>query len=271
MDEHQLISDLADPRVAGYRNLRERDLRAEGLFICEGALLAERLMDSRFAVDSLLVSEDCQARFAPRLQGRAPLYVASAALLREIAGFDFHRGVLALGRRMALPGVAALVDGLIADGAAERTLRLVACPSTETAENLGLIYRSAAAFGVDGVLLPKGGADPLSRRCLRQSMGAALSLPMAVSADLLGELAKLHASAGLELVATVAGDGAGVVSLDEFVAPRRAVLVAGHEFRGLPPEWLEVCQHHVTIPIEAGCDSLNVAMATAIFLYQMRV
>jgi tRNA G18 (ribose-2'-O)-methylase SpoU len=93
------------------------------------------------------------------LKVETTLYVADAELMRQIVGFDFHRGVLALGRRAPFPSALTFTTSLAAQSA---TLKLVACPSTETAENLGLIFRSAKAFGIDGVLLPESGADPLS-------------------------------------------------------------------------------------------------------------
>ena len=268
------ILSLDDPRVASYRSLRERSLRDEGLFITEGALLAERLLASRFPVESLLVSENSQARFSGLARKRAPLYVADPSLLRQIVGFDFHRGVLALGRRLPAPSATFLVEELARPN--ER-LRLVACPATETSENLGLIVRSARAFGVHGLLLPQDGADPLSRRCLRQSMGSALFLPTARSARLLEELRELRHSQGLRLVAAVAsgasgadvGSSSGVTMLSEFVWPERCVLAVGHEFEGLGQAWIESCDDQVTIPVAPECDSLNVAVATGVLLHHM--
>ena len=263
----QVIESLDDPRVAGYRNLRERSLRDEGVFITEGALLAERLLQSRFAVESLFVTLENAVRFAELLQSRAPLYVAEAALMRQIVGFDFHRGVLGLGRRLPFPNATSAIGHVLSSG--ER-LRLLACPGTETAENLGLILRSAAAFGIDAVLLPHDGADPLSRRCLRQSMGSALSLPIARSADLLRELCALRRQCDVRLIAAVADDEEGVVSLDQFIWPRRSALILGNEYSGLEQAWLESCDYRVTIPLAPGCDSLNVAVATGVFLHHMR-
>jgi len=100
-------------------------------------------------------------------------------------------------------------------------------------------------------------------------MGTALSLPIAVSADLLTDLARLRAHGRFELVATVAAEAPGVIGLNEFEPPARSILIAGNEFHGLTPEWLGVCDHRVTIPIAPGCDSLNVAVATGIFLHHM--
>lgn len=277
MTSAQSIFSLDDPRIAGYRGLRERSLRDEGLFITEGALLAERLLASRFPVESLLVSENSQARLAGLEQSGVPLYVAEPGLLRQIVGFDFHRGVLALGRRLPFQDATALVESLVeslADAAGSNArLRLVACPSTETAENLGLIVRSARAFGVHGLLLGEG-ADPLSRRCLRQSMGSSLFLPTARSARLLEELRELRQSLGLRLVAAVAnaadvGGSGGVIPLSEFVWPARSVLAVGHEYHGLDALWLESCDDRVTIPVAPECDSLNVAVATGVLLHHM--
>jgi tRNA G18 (ribose-2'-O)-methylase SpoU len=257
----QTIHSLDDPRVAGYRNVRERDLRAEDVFIAEGALLVERLLRSRFSVESVFVSANGHANFSDELRNNVPIYHADSELMRQIIGFDFHRGVLALGKRLPFPEVQALVEHI----PSQAPVQLLACPATETAENLGLMLRSASAFGVGGVLLPTEGADPLSRRCLRQSMGSALSLPIARSTNLRSELCALRENDGVHLVAAVADEDA--VALSDFVWPARSVLVVGNEFQGLDDSWLAACDHHVTIPIAPDCDSLNVATATGILLY----
>ncbi len=269
----QSIESLNDPRIAGYHNLRERDLRKEKLFITEGALLAQRLLQSGFPIESLFVTKENATHFAQLLQGRAPLYVAEAALMRQIVGFDFHRGVLGLGRRLPGSGATSLVEQL-AKSNPTQALQLVACPGTESTENLGLILRSALAFGVQGVLLPSDGADALSRRCLRQSMGSALTVPTSHSANLLGELRDLRHNFGLSLIAAVATDNTinqnSVIPLARFSWPKRAILIVGNEYNGLDSHWLEACDYHVTIPLQPDCDSLNVAVATGILLHHMR-
>jgi tRNA G18 (ribose-2'-O)-methylase SpoU len=260
------ITSLDDARVAPYRNLRERDLRAEGVFITEGSLLAERLLQSRFPAESLFVTNENASRYAELLRNRVPLYVAEPTLMRQIVGFDFHRGVLGLGRRLPFDGVVATVEKI---ATIHQKLRLLACPSTQTSENLGLLLRSAAAFGVDAILLPNDGADPLSRRCLRQSMGSALSVSIARSQNLLNDLVQLRASCDLQLVAAVADDGENIVALNEFQWPSRSALVVGNEYSGLDENWLRGCDFRVTIPVAPGCDSLNVAVATGVLLYEM--
>lgn len=265
----QLITTLDDERVASYRNLRERRLREEGIFITEGALLAQRLLQSHFEVESLFVTEENAASFAEQLQNRVPLpplYVAKASLLRQIVGFDFHRGVLAIGKRLPFPDALSTVSKTARSAS---SFAFIACPHTETSENLGLIVRSALAFGVQGLLLSNDGADPLSRRCLRQSMGGALTLPIARSADLLQDLVALRQSVGLQLVASVAQSDGTPIALPQFTWPQRSVLILGNEYQGLEKAWLEKCDFQVTIPLAPAHDSLNVAVAAGVLLYHL--
>lgn len=265
----QLITTLEDERVANYRNLRERHLRNEGIFITEGALLTQRLLQSRFPVESLFVTEENVASFAELLQNRVPLpslYVAKASLLRQIVGFDFHRGVLAIGKRLPFPDVISAISKI---ASSDSSFGFIACPDTETSENLGLIVRSALAFGVGGLLLSDDGADPLSRRCLRQSMGGALALPIVRSADLLQDLVALRQSVGLQLVAAVAQSDEKPIALPQFTWPQRSVLILGNEYHGLDKAWLAECNFQVTIPLAPNHDSLNVAVATGVLLYHM--
>jgi tRNA G18 (ribose-2'-O)-methylase SpoU len=265
----QLITTLEDERVASYRNLRERRLREEGIFITEGALLAQRLLQSDFEVESLFVTEENATSFVEQLQNRVPLpplYVAKASLLRQIVGFDFHRGVLAIGKRLPFPDALSIVSKT---ASSDSSFTFIACPHTETSENLGLIVRSALAFGVRGLLLSNDGADPLSRRCLRQSMGSALTLPIARSADLLQDLVALRQAVGLQLVAAVAQSDGRPIALPQFTWPQRSVLILGNEYQGLDKAWLDKCDFQVTIPLVPAHDSLNVAVAGGVLLYHM--
>jgi tRNA G18 (ribose-2'-O)-methylase SpoU len=153
--------------------------------------------------------------------------------------------------------------------ASQLSFHLIACPDIETAENLGLIVRSAVGFGIEGLLLPQNGADPFSRRCLRQSMGASLSLPIGCSENLLQDLCRLRQETGLQLVAAVAQADEKPIALPNFTWPQRSVLVLGNEYRGLEKAWLDTCDYHVTIPLAPNHDSLNVAVAAGVLLYHM--
>src|SRR5436305_1663084 len=164
------VSSIDDPRLAPYRELNQRNLtRQSGLFITEGEKVVERLIESRFATVSVLAEPAYAERYEPRLPADVPIYVASRGLLQATIGFHFHRGILACGRREPVASVETILASL---GAARSTI--VVCPDVQDPTNLGSIIRSAAAFGCAAVLLGGKCADPLSRRVLRVSMGAAL-------------------------------------------------------------------------------------------------
>jgi tRNA G18 (ribose-2'-O)-methylase SpoU len=253
------IEQLDDPRIAAYRSLRDRTLRGESIFIAEGCVVVERLLRSRYRAESLLVAEEHAAAFAARATG-CPLYVASAAMLRQIVGYNFHRGALAVGCRppaMRLEGLAAAL--------VETPCWIVVCPAVTKPDNLGLLFRSAAAFGARGVILGQGCCDPLSRRSVRVSLGTVLDVPFVQSRDVLSDLRALRHAWQFERVAAVADSGAE--RLDELLPAPRTALVFGNEFDGLAPEWLDECDRRVTIPMGPAVDSLNLGVAAGIFMY----
>jgi len=258
----QRIDSLHDPRVAPFRNLRDRTLRGESIFVTEGAVLTRRLLASRYAAESLLMTEEFVAEFS-RLAPHVPLYVAGQELLLEVVGFPFHRGVLGMGRRDAGLNLDRLFDG--------RDLRepfkMVVCPEITKPENMGLIFRSAGALGLHAVLLGQRCCDPFSRRCLRCSMGGVFDLPWVKSADLGADLARLKQHYGLELWASVLDDQA--CDLNRVTWPDRVGILIGNEFDGLRADSLALCDQRVTIPMRPGVDSLNMGVAAGIFMYLM--
>lgn len=257
------IDSWDDPRIATYRNLRDRTLRGENLFVAEGRIVARRLLESRFEVQSVLVSEGSVAEFAPLAAGRGiPLYMASEPLLSRIVGFPFHLGVLAAGRRRPLPSL----DVLVAPPPLA-SLRMLILPEVTKPENLGLAVRSAAAFGVDAVLLGGRCCDPFSRRALRVSMGSVLQTPVGQADDLAADLAALKERWGVTLIGAVLERGAR--PLAEVCWPPRAAVLVGNEWSGLGADWLALCDQRVTIPMRPGVDSLNLGVAAGIFLYEM--
>ena len=256
------IDSIDDPRVAAYRNLRDRTLRGENLFIAEGRLLTERLLRSGYPTESVFVARQHADEFARLVPRGTPLYVADESLLSQVAGFDFHRGAMAAGRRGTPPAI----DELVALKPIEGPLRLAICPETASTENLGMIFRSAAAFDVDGVLLGERCCDPLSRRALRLSMGGVLQVPFSQSADLAAAMRRLRERWKVEIVATVLDDRAE--RLASFRWSPRTALVFGNEYHGLRRPWLEECDRRVTIPMRPGFDSLNLGVAAGIFLYE---
>jgi tRNA G18 (ribose-2'-O)-methylase SpoU len=253
------IASLDDPRLDVYRNLKTTNLtRWSGLFIAEGARVVRRLLESDFVVDQALVSEERLAEMRPHLSDTVPTFVLPHALAKALVGYNFHTGVLACGRRRPGPELQAIVNG-----AGER-LTLLVCPAVNDPDNLGSMIRTATAFGVDGIVLGRECADPFSRRVLRVSMGNALFVPIVESRELEAELTTLRQS-GVDLIAAVLDDAAEPLASAQ-CGPRTA-LVFGNEAHGLGPAWERLCNRRVTIPMQRGTDSLNVAVAAGIFLY----
>ena len=261
--QFESIDSMADPRIAAYRNLRDRTLRGEGVFVAEGRLLVERLLSSRFETDSVLVIKEYASEFAALGPGAVPLYVADEALLREIVGFNFHQGALAAGRRTPLPSACDLAESL----QKRDRQSLVVLPEVTKPENLGLIVRSAAALGVGGVLLGQRCCDPLARRSLRLSMGSVFQVPLARSIDLAADLLLLKQQFGFTLFATVLDPDAEPLPAVQW--PRRTAMLFGNEYDGLGGTWLNLCDRRITIPMRPGVDSLNLGVAAGVFLYEM--
>jgi tRNA G18 (ribose-2'-O)-methylase SpoU len=259
------IASLSDPRLDPYRSLKQTNLtRDSGRFIAEGKLVVERLLASRFQVDSVLLSERRLPLWESLLRvGDSPVYVVSEETARQLLGFHFHAGVLACGRR----GPRFTVHDLLAALDTEPHL-LVACPHMTDPDNLGSLIRVARALGVGGLLLGRGCCDPFSRRTLRVSMGNALELPIVESRDLADDLRCLQREHGFTLTATVVDPGAQPLHQTQGVP--RDVLLLGNEAHGLGPEWRSFCDRQVTIPMSAGVDSLNVALAAGICLHWLR-
>jgi tRNA G18 (ribose-2'-O)-methylase SpoU len=258
------IDDPGDERIAAYRDIRERDLTGrEGLFIAEGEVVLNGLVRrARQKVLSLLLAEKRVAALAgliALLPEEVPVYVAGQAALDAVAGFPIHRGILALGRREAEPPA----DALLAKAGAR--IRVAVLFGIANHDNMGGIFRNAAAFGADAVLLDADCCDPLYRKAIRVSVGAALVVPSARlerGTDVLALLAR-HGFTALAL------SPAGTTELRDIRAPTRAAVLFGAEGPGLPPAILSRAMT-VRIGMAAGFDSLNVATASGIVLHHLR-
>jgi tRNA G18 (ribose-2'-O)-methylase SpoU len=224
------------------------------LVALEGAFLIERAVAAAMDFEAVYCVPAREA-WARRL-GLEPRVLAEARIA-EIAGYPFHRGAYALARR---PAALALPDILPTRPGPSRILIL---PESGDPENLGASFRNAAALGCSALLLGPTGPDPYSRRALRVSMGACLSLPWARLASPAG-LRELSAR-GFSVAACVLDPEAR--SVREWEVPKRLALVLGNEAHGLSGAWLEACSDRVTLPMQGGADSLNVATAAAVLLY----
>jgi tRNA G18 (ribose-2'-O)-methylase SpoU len=257
------IHDPADPRVEPYRDIRERDLVGrQGLFIAEGEVVLRLLVrQAGFEAVSVLIDPRRQAKLQPildELPGAVPVYLADQSVLDAIAGFHLHRGILALGRRVDPPAASALLDGL-----PDKAL-VLALVGIANHDNMGGLFRNAAAFGVDAVLLDPGCCDPLYRKAIRVSVGGVLNTPFARLGET-DDLVGLLENHGLQPIALSPAGAA----LSRLAPPSRAALIAGAEGPGLPDAILARCTT-VGIPMAAAFDSLNVATATGIALHHLR-
>jgi tRNA G18 (ribose-2'-O)-methylase SpoU len=276
------IESLDDPRVGAYHDLKAKRLIRDGnVFITEGTKLVERLLASDYRTESVLIAERREAEWAAKVPADVPLYVIPQELGEQLIGFNFHVGVLACGQRKPSPSLDVVLAGkgdtrtrgvgkgdLLIGGpndgdASHRTV--VICPNCDNPENLGAIIRIGAAFGIDALLLGRGCCDPFSRRVLRVSMGAALRLPIIESLDLERDVKRLRDDWQFELIATVLDDTAD--PLVRAAKPLCRGLLFGNEAEGLDARWQALCDQRLTIPMQAGTDSLNVAIAAGIFLH----
>jgi tRNA G18 (ribose-2'-O)-methylase SpoU len=264
------VLDAADARLAGFAlAARPTELAKRGWFVAEGRLVVERLLaDDRYQVEALLLNESALGQLEPVLQRRGlapPLYVCPPSLFEELTGYDFHRGCLGLARRPEPSDWRALARGA-------RTL--IVLEAVANVDNVGGVFRNAAAFGADAVLLAPGCADPLYRKAIRTSMAASLRVPFATLGaaegtwpDCLTELAGL----GFELLALT--PAAAAQEIDAYAAtPGRAARIAlllGAEGPGLSAGALGRAQRQLRIAMRAEVDSLNLAVACGIALQRL--
>lgn len=256
------IHDPLDPRVAAFVDIRERDLTGrQGLFVAEGEVVLRVLASPASLcrpVAALIADKRIAALEADlaALPPETPVYAASQPVIDRIAGFHLHRGILALGEK---PAPASLERILAA--APEEAVVVVAC-GIGNHDNMGGIFRAAAAFGASAVLLDRQCCDPFYRKAIRVSVGAVLRTPMAAGQEAEAMVEGLKA-AGFRVLAMSPGATAPL-----HLVPRggRVAIVLGAEGPGLPERLLERCES-VAIPMSGGFDSLNVATAGAIALH----
>lgn len=258
------VDDPADPRLADYVGLRDPELRMRyegqaGVFIVEGALAVTRLLESPYELLSALVSAPAAERLGAAFTAHgvtAPVYVAPKQVLEQVTGFAIHRGVVAAARRPPPAAPDALLAAAAAAGAPVAVLERV-----NDHENLGALFRNAAAFGVGAVLLDPMCSDPLYRRAVRVSIGHVLHVPFARIAW--PEGAAAVRAAGYTVIALTPSPGA-VPLADALDGIDRPAFVLGAEGPGLSAGALDAADVHAVIPMTGGVDSLNVATAAAL-------
>lgn len=256
------ISSPDDPRLGDYRDLRDVQLRQHleaehGLFLAEGEKVVRRAVEGGFGVRSFLMAPrwlDGLGEVLARTD--APCYVVSEALAEEITGFHVHRGALASLERLPLPDL---------DDVLENARTVVVLEDVVDHTNVGAIFRSAAALGMDAVLLSPRCADPLYRRSVKVAMGAVFSVPWTRLPDWYDALPALSARGFTTVAMTLAADAEEIESAVRGLD--KVALVLGSEGPGLSARWTAAADRRALIPMQAGIDSLNVAAASAVACY----
>lgn len=253
------VRDPRDPRLAAFGALPGREPADD--VVVEGQIAVERALEGPHPLTALLLTPSHRERLAERIPEALPVYEVEAEVLREVVGFRFHRGCVAVMPRPVPPSLheALGVDArlvVVAEGLADPV-------------NLGAVIRNARAFGAAAVLHGRG-ADPWSRRAIRAAMGLGFSMPVIEHDDLPGAVAEIRGllGPGTRVVAAIVDDHAE--SLERYSPPDRAVLLIGNEGAGLTASLCAVADDAVTVPLAPGVDSLNAAAATAVLLWALR-
>ena len=267
------ITDFEDPRLDVYARLNENQLLnrhepEKGLFIAESPKVVERALDAGCRPVSMLLEEkhvEGQAKEVIRRCGDIPVFTASFQVLTQLTGFHLTRGVLCAMRRPALPSVEGICAG---------KSRIVILEHIMNPTNVGAIFRSAAALGMEALLLTGDCSDPLYRRCIRVSMGAVFQIPWTYLKEpeyqWPGPAINALKGLGFQTAAMALRDDSRSIDDPEIAAKAQLAIVLGSEGDGLAPSTIADCDYTLKIPMYHQVDSLNVAAASAVAFWQLR-
>ncbi len=254
------VDDPADPRIAAFVGLRDRELRAiDKKFVAESDILIDRAVLAGYRPLAVMIDATRTEPLPAVLAEDVPVFGASPELLRRITGLAVHRGSLGLFERRPEMSV---TDAL------HRARRVVVLGGVMNPTNLGVIFRTAAAFGFDAILLDVDSTDPLYRRASRVSMGTVYGFPHATIPRLPEGLSVLR-EAGFVTLALTPDDDAESLDDITFARTDKVAIILGTEGPGLSDDALSAADRRVRIPISSGVDSLNVSAAAAVALYAL--
>ncbi|MEE2912552.1 MAG: RNA methyltransferase [Planctomycetota bacterium] len=260
------ITTLDDPRVDPFRNVRDADLRGrDHLCMVESEMVVKRLLETNWEIHSLLISPNKCERLSRHLHDRdIPILIADISLMSEITGFNIHRGVLAAVRRP--PSNTHSVQRLIERFQGEKQLSILMAEGITNIDNMGSLFRNAAAFGVNAIVLDECCCDPLYRKSIRVSMGHTFSIPFAITDSWIHELPLLKHELNIKLIGCELSDHA--VPVWQVDQGDRFGLIMGGEKHGLSKATIDQCDVVAQIPMSDAVPSINVAIASAVALYE---
>ncbi len=260
------ITALDLPALEPFRTLRQtEEHRRTGIFVAEGEKVVRRLLESRHTIQSILTTPEWLEVYRAPIAGRTEsikIFVSKKELLEEIVGFNLHQGIMAVGEIPSEPSL----DALLRSAASPKLL--VAVDGLTNSENLGVLVRSCVAFGVHGLIVGETSSSPYLRRAVRNSMGTVFKLSVLHSANLVKTLEQLRSDFQLSVVGAHPHEDRRTIGETDFT--RDCCLVVGSEGEGISERVRGVCSHLAAIPMHAGVDSLNVATAGAVFLYEVQ-
>ena len=264
LNEILKLKQATDPKLKNYQDLRWNRKPAPETqhFITEGRYCVQRLLQSQHRVHSVLVTEGKAAEALTWADGETPVYSLPSEEIRKLVGFDFHRGVMACGERPALSPSAALDLGHC------KQELIVAIIGVSERENVGSIMRTAAAMGIQRILLGPNTADPFARRTIRVSMGTVFRLQLYDLSSPLSQLTEFTRDDRVKTIVSTLAEQA--TPLRDFRLGRHSgILVIGNEADGVAEEIQQAATDRITIPMKLGTNSLNVSVATAICLHEL--
>lgn len=260
------IDSLDETDLHPYRTLRRPlDHQRNGIFVAEGEKVVRRLLASSLEILTVLLTPEWLEAYRPILaqrSGDVRVFVAQKPLVEAIVGFNLHQGIMAVAR---IPRPSSLTE-TFAD--IRRPALLVAVDGLTNAENLGVLVRNCAAFGVDALLVGETSSSPYLRRAVRNSMGTVFTLPVVHLTNLADSLNDLKSHRGVRVIA--AHPHTEQVALQRAHLDGDCCIVFGSEGEGISGAVLAACDDLVAVPMRPGVDSLNVASASAVFLYEAR-
>jgi tRNA G18 (ribose-2'-O)-methylase SpoU len=262
-----VVTSIDDPQVDVYRNIRDADLRGrKHLCMVESEMVVRRMLASDWNVHSLFLSPSKYERLAPLIANTHQVIVADVSVMSDITGFHIHRGVLAAVHRPTLHQLERSVSSLIEKLKNKKTISLLLAEGITNVDNMGALFRNAAAFGVDGLVFDHACCDPLYRKAVRVSMGHAFSIPWAVGNDWKEDLRRLKKELDVKLIGCETGSLA--LPMWEVTPTDKFALIMGEEKSGLSSRTLTLCDAIAEIPMTPNVPSVNVAVASAVGLYE---
>jgi tRNA G18 (ribose-2'-O)-methylase SpoU len=258
------IKDPNDPRLLPYSSLKGKELERDGIFIAEGEKVVKCMVEAGCKIASCLTADGAVARYKPLLKimakRGAAVYVAADDLIEDIIGFRFHRGIMAVGYCPEKHTISSAFKTL------KRPSVFVALNAINDPQNVGLIARNAAAFGVESLIVDNATYDPYYRKAVRVSMGTIFQLAVCYEDDLSKSLAWLKDKHNTRIVVATLGKGTSDITKADFSG--NICFVFGNEDKGVSRKVLNIADAKVRIPISKAVDSLNVASASAVCLYE---